>query len=268
MIRLLRPAVAASIQDQGRFGHRAKGFARSGAMDPQSLRLANLAAGAPVTAAGLEFGPGPLAFEVTRSGKIAFGGAGRRGASWWETVEVSSGESFDLSAPSEGTWSYLAVGGGLEAPVVAGSRSTNVREGIGRWLDAGSELTTAGAVAEPRRVEPAPMSGPVRIFGELPGSWRVSSRRDRMGYQLDGDLLQPGPADEWSEPVLPGCIQVMPSGVPVVLMVEGSTMGGYRVAAVVHSEDLRLIAQTPAGSPLKFVSLEGGETRSGPARSG
>ncbi|MGH2811806.1 MAG: hypothetical protein ACRDI1_03715, partial [Actinomycetota bacterium] len=59
MIRLLRPAVATSIQDQGRFGHRAKGFARSGAMDPQSLRLANLAAGAPVTAAGLEFGPGP-----------------------------------------------------------------------------------------------------------------------------------------------------------------------------------------------------------------
>ena len=96
------------------------------------------------------------------------------------------------------------------------------------------------------------MGGAIRVFGELPGAWRVGTRCDRLGYMLEGDGVLRGAASEWSEPLLPGSIQITPSGAPIVIMPEGPTVGGYPIAAVVHSDDLRLIAQTPAGDELRF----------------
>ena len=256
VLRIIRPAVATSIQDQGRFGRRATGFARSGAMDPTSLEVANLLAGAHRDSAGLEFGPGPFEFEALASCTIAFGGAHREGAPWWETIEAEPGMQFSLSGPRDGNWSYLAAAGGIAEPITAGSRSMNLREGIGRLLAQGEVISFEGTPGPPQHVEPLVMRGQVRIFGNLPGKWRVSTRIDRMGYQLEGPALVPGPADELSEPVLPGCIQVYPSGLPVVLMAEGSTVGGYQVAAVVHSDDLRMVAQSRSGDNLDFIEAE------------
>lgn len=253
MIRILRPAVAASIQDRGRFGHRWEGYSRSGAMDPLSVAAANRLAGADPAAAAAEFGPGPCVLEATRTGTIAFGGARREGAPWWKTIEVEAGQTFELSPPRDGVWSYLAIEGGVEAPVVLGSRSTQVREGIGRWIEAGDLLEASTSHTSPEPAEPPPMAGEIRLFGTLPGEWRVGTRIDRMGYQLDGQALPGGRSDEWSESLLPGCVQLPPSGIPIVLMAEGPTVGGYKVVAVVHSEDLRLVAQTPIGGPLRFV---------------
>jgi allophanate hydrolase subunit 2 len=150
-------------------------------------------------------------------------------------------------------WSYLAVAGGVEAPVVMGSRSTSFREGIGSWLQPGVTLEAGGMPAEPAPVEPLPMDGPVRVFGELSGEWTVGSRVDRMGYQLEGRTIPGGRVDLHSEPLLPGCIQVPPNGLPIVLMAEGPTVGGYTVGGVVHSQDLRLVAQTQPGGRLSFV---------------
>lgn len=253
MIRVIAPAIATSVQDQGRFGHRMFGIGRSGAMDPASLAAANRAAGADPGAAGIEFGPGALVIEITAPGTIAFSGAPRTGAPWWATIEVVPGDRFELAGPNEGMWSYLAVAGGVEAPVVMGSRSTSFREGIGSWLQPGAALEAGDMAAEPVQVEPLGMDGPVRLFGEVSGEWTVGSRVDRMGYQLEGRTIPGGRADLHSEPLLPGCIQVPPNGLPIVLMAEGPTVGGYTVGGVVHSEDLRLVAQTQPGGRLSFV---------------
>lgn len=255
MIRIVRPAVATSIQDRGRFGHRAEGFSRSGAMDPLSLALTNQAAGAPEGAAAIELGPGPAEFEATRNVAVALGGATREGATWWKRIELEAGRPIKLSAPRNGVWSYLALEGGVAAPLVLGSRSTQVREGIGNWLNGGDVIESAREPSPARAVEAPPFSNRIRIYGSMPGEWKVGARVDRMGYELDGTGREPGPPDEWSEPLLPGCIQVLPSGKPIVLMAEGPTVGGYRVTAVVHSEDLRLVAQTPTGGGLEFTSV-------------
>lgn len=226
-------------------------------MDPLSLALTNQLAGAAPGAAGIEFGPGRFVIEITASGVIAFGGARREGAAWWETFQVTSGDMFDLSSPRDGTWSYLAVQGGIDSPVVLGSRSCQVREGIGRWIVVGDEFTAHGDLATPKAVTPPAMTGAVRLYGELPGLWIVGTRLDRMGYHLEGPSLLPGLSDEWSEPLLPGCIQITPSGVPIVLMAEGPTVGGYTVAGQVHSQDLRLVAQSRPGQTIEFVSTFG-----------
>lgn len=252
-LKITRPAVATSIQDQGRFGRRAAGFSRSGAMDPASLEIANLLAGAPADAAGLEFGPGPFEVEIQRTCLIAFGGAMREGAPWWEAIEARAGMKFSLSGPLDGNWSYLCIGAGVAAQMIHGSRSTNLREGLGSPITEGELISAAADPRTPTLAEPPRMKGPIRIFGSLPGKWRVSNRIDRMGYQLEGSTLAPGPGAEWSEPVLPGCIQLYPSGLPVILMAEGSTVGGYRVAAVVHSADLRLISQSRPGERVDFI---------------
>lgn len=254
MIRIVRPAVVTSVQDQGRFGFMSQGHSRSGAMDSASLALTNRLAGTAPGAAGIEFGPGGLAIEITASGVIAFGGARRDGVPWWQTLEVASGDRFDLSPPRDGMWSYLAIHGGIDTPVVMGSRSVQVREGIGRWIGPGDEFKTGAEIATPSAVEPPSMTGAVRLYGDLPGRWIVGTRLDRMGYQLEGPSLPPGLSDEWSEPLLPGCIQITPSGVPIVLMAEGPTVGGYTMAGQVHSQDLRLVAQSRPGITIEFIS--------------
>ncbi len=252
-LKIMRPAVATSVQDQGRFGRRAAGYSRSGAMDPASLETVNVLAGARRGAAGVEFGPGPFEVEVQETCVIAFGGAQRKGAPWWKSIEAAPGTRFSLSGPSDGNWSYLAIAGGVASKIIEGSCSANLREGIGNLIVEGGLISCESSPLEPGLAEPQEMKGSVRIFGNLPGQWRVSTRIDRMGYQLEGNSPVAGPADEWSEPVLPGCVQLYPSGLPVVLMAEGSTVGGYRVAAVVHSADLRLIAQCRPGEPLDFI---------------
>jgi biotin-dependent carboxylase-like uncharacterized protein len=253
MIRIIAPAIATSVQDQGRFGSRMMGFGRSGAMDPESLRGTNRAAGAYAGSAGVEFGPGMLVIETTTPGTLAFGGAPRPGAPWWETLEVEAGERFELGAPIEGMWSYLAIGGGIDVPPVMGSRSTNVREGIGRWLIPGDVLTAGAEAAAPEAPVQPSMKGEIRVIGNLQGEWTVGARVDRMGYQLEGRTVAGGRSDLHSEPLLPGCIQIPPNGKPIVLMTEGPTVGGYTIGGVIHSEDLRLVAQTPPGGRLTLV---------------
>ncbi|CAN5791027.1 biotin-dependent carboxyltransferase family protein [soil metagenome] len=256
MIHIIAPAIATSIQDQGRFGSRMWGFGRSGAMDPESLRAANRAGGAWASSAGIEFGPGVLVVETTTAGTLSFGGAPRPGAPWWETLEVEAGEMFELGIPIEGMWNYLAIGGGVDAPVVMGSRCTNVREGIGGWLAPGAVLSPGGEAAAPEPPVPPPMSGEIRVIGGLSGDWTIGARVDRMGYQLEGRTVPGGRSDLRSEPLLPGCIQIPPNGKPIVLMAEGPTVGGYTLGGVIHSKDLRLVAQTPPGGGLTLVSAQ------------
>ncbi|MGQ0679545.1 MAG: biotin-dependent carboxyltransferase family protein [Actinomycetota bacterium] len=255
MIRILTPAIASSVQDQGRLGHRMLGFSRSGAMDRASLASANRLAGADRGSAGVEFGPGPMAIEVVAAGTLAFAGARRSGAPWWQTLTVAPGDRFRLGGPLNGMWSYLAVAGGLAAPVVLGSRSTTVAEGIGSWLAPGDLLEPGDDTVPPEPAPPLPMEGPIRIFGllsgvsagGLSGGWTVGSRVDRMGYVLEGRKIAGGRSDLTSEPLMPGCIQIPPGGSPIVLMAECPTVGGYTLGGIIHSEDLRLLAQAPPG---------------------
>lgn len=252
MIRINHPAVAMSIQDLGRIGYGSEGYCRSGAMDRSSLAAANRLAGASRGSAAIELGPSPCSIEIIRSGTIAFGGAMRDGAPWWSTLTAKPGDRFDLSAPNNGVWSYIAMAGGVASPLFLGSRSTCVRESVGSWIRAGDILEAAAEAVATVDAQSLPMSGQVRFYGDLPLDLKLGTQLDRMGYQLLG-AFPAGSAEKLSEPTMPGFVQVLPSGDAFILMAEAPTVGGYPVCAVIHEEDLRIVAQARTGTSIQFI---------------
>ena len=134
---MLHPGVLTTVQDRGRAGHQREGIPVSGAMDDLSLRLVNLLVGNDENAAALELtliGP-TLRFDERTL--IALGGADV-GASvdgtpipLWRPVCVAAGSIVTAEAAVRGCRGYLAVAGGIDVPLVLGSRSTYVRAALG-----------------------------------------------------------------------------------------------------------------------------------------
>ena len=77
-----------------------------------------------------------------------------------------------------------------------------------------------------------------------------------MGYLLSGPVLHTrSPLSLPSYPLVPGVVQVPPSGQPMVQMAEANTCGGYPKIGVVIAPDLRLLAQTRPGRTLRMIRV-------------
>lgn len=285
MIELTRAPPYCTVQDLGRTGFRALGVPPSGAMDRAALAWANRALGNRPGAAGLEFGLGPGGFsaggpvrtvvagdvEVTRNGTPVSTGT---------VLELAPGDRLEIGVPATGRFGYLAVAGGVDVPLVLGSRSTYLPGRFGglegRLVRTGDRLPIGpdhGDLMEPS-LPTSPGGGPIRVLegpqASLfdPDAWEllgtgvftVARSADRMGYRIEGPPL-PNRArpDLPSEPACPGAIQVPAGGTPIVLMPDGPTVGGYPKIAVVLAADLGRLAQRQPGSQVRFerVSVEG-----------
>jgi antagonist of KipI len=151
-LSIIRPGLLTTVQDLGRPGYQHLGVVVSGALDAVALRVANILVGNPEDAAGLEItllGP-TIRFEADHL--IALTGANLSPTLDGEPllqhrpVAVRAGTVLAFGAARAGCRAYLAVAGGLAAPLVLGSRSTYLRAGLGGWhgraLQAGDELPT------------------------------------------------------------------------------------------------------------------------------
>lgn len=261
MIEVLSPGARTTIQDQGRFGYRHIGVGPAGAFDTLAARAATLAVGNGPDAALLEItmlGP-TLRFEVEAT--IAITGTGIDNCA---PQQVRAGDTLTLGRVEHGVRSYLAVRGGIEVPPVLGSRSTHVASGIGPPVLAASTRLQVGqdTMSEPRRVRMPPMSPVVRVLGLDAAigdgfTATVDPSSDRIGVRLVADLaLEGGEIDP--EPMLPGMIQLPPSGQPIVLGPDAPTTGGYRVIGIVARADLGIVAQARPGQALRFGQVDEG----------
>jgi len=277
-----------TVQDAGRPGWTHLGVPISGAADPWSRAVANLLAGNDEAAAALEMtliGP-RLAVRV--GGLIALAGAdlggrvvgGRRLASG-RSHRLAAGEEITFEGVADGgARGYLALAGGVDVPVVLGSRSTCLAGGFGgldgRPLRPGDRIASldspdGGGRADVELVWPAEEpNGPGGFGGPLvlrvipspdggadalaEGSWRVAAAADRVGVRLDGQALPPALRGETLTHGVPwGAIQVPPDGAPIILSADHQTTGGYRVAAVVISADLPVVGQLRPGRDVRFI---------------
>src|SRR6202035_4475144 len=138
---------------------------------------------------------------------------------------------------------------------------------------AGDELQPAApSGAAERRIElPAALDGPIRVvlgpqddeFSDeakklfLDSEWKISATSDRMGYRLEGPVIQHLHGQNIvSDATGTASIQVPGNGAPIVLMPDRGTSGGYPKIATVISADLGRFARTPAGKVVRFKAVD------------
>ena len=106
------------------------------------------------------------------------------------------------------------------------------------------------------------LPGPQADWFDLPAffgpPFTVTPASNRMGLRLAGEPLQRKPGELVSEPVAPGAVQVTHDGLPVVLGVDGQTIGGYPKVAHVIAADMDRLGQLRPGQEVRFelVSVE------------
>ncbi|WP_425840162.1 5-oxoprolinase/urea amidolyase family protein [Microbacterium sp. PA5] len=280
-VRVVDPGLRATLQDQGRAGHAAAGVAASGAADRAALRTAQRLVGTAEDAAGIEIVMGgfravalvDLWFAVTGAwGPIRIDG---RLVDPYTAQRWPAGGELHVDRFDHGVHGYLAVRGGWDVPRVIGSRSTDTLAGIGPApLAAGDTLAVgaddiAAVPADDLHPWGAPADDAIEV-GLAPGPradwfaadavpllfesvWTVSGDADRVGVRLDGPVLQRSREGELpSEGMVPGAIQVPPSGQPVILGPDGPVTGGYPVIAVVVDASRDALAQARPGTRIRF----------------
>lgn len=280
-LRIVEPGLLATVQDLGRAGEASVGVAVSGALDRSALRTANRLLGNPEGAAGIEVTMGGLRAVAEADLWVAVAGAW--GAIRLDGHEVDPyqahpwprGAELHLDWFAHGARAYVAVRGGIDGRPVLGSRATDLLAGLGpKALAAGDRLGVRADAVTPIPVAPpgawgAPHDdelelelapGP-RADWFAPGAlatlfdavWTVSNQADRVGARLDGPELARARAGELaSEGMVPGALQVPPSGRPTILLADGPVTGGYPVIAVVTDASLDLLAQARPGTRIRF----------------
>ncbi|BCV24093.1 biotin-dependent carboxyltransferase family protein [Gelria sp. Kuro-4] len=290
VFEVLAPGLLTTVQDRGRHGYQAFGMPVAGAVDEYALRAANLLVGNAEGAAALEITLLGPALKVLSPAVIALTGADLgamlNGAPLplWQAAAVKAGDEISFTGVRSGCRAYLAVAGGIDVPVVMGSRSTYLRGKIGglegRALKAGDRLAAGEPAAAARalvgrRVPPeliptyegsltlrvvlGPQDDHFTAAGRetfLTGEYTVTNEADRMGYRLEGPKIEhAGSADIISDGIPLGAVQVPGHGLPIVMLADRQTTGGYPKIATVISADLYRIGQAKPGDKVRFAAV-------------
>lgn len=269
-----------TVQDLGRRGFAHLGVPRSGALDLQAARYANRLVGNPQDAAVLETTLGGAVLSVSGTSTVAVTGAPAsvsvdgRPRPFAEPVRVRAGQTVEVGPAVSGVRSYLAFAGGVDAPRVLGSRSTDTLSGLGPpRLGNGDRLPLGEPSGSPRgadvpvvhrypdtvrvRVVPGPRLDwfTEDVLAHLTSTpYTVTPHSNRVGVRLDGPSLPRREDGELpSEGLVLGAIQVPASGKPLVFLNDHPTTGGYPVVGVVAPEDLPTCAQLRPGNQVRFV---------------
>ena len=297
MIEILSNGALNLVQDLGRPAHLGIGVSGSGAMDAPALSMANYMVGNEETSAGIEISIFPFRLKVHQNTYFACTGAvtsvalpHRNLPSWWAALG-RAGDVLTVAAPAHGARAYLAFSGGIDVPLVLGSRSTDLKSGFGglegRGLRKGDQLplvrghgrqeaeAPAVGVAPDSRCEFASQqsSGTVKvrvIAGAEYGSftedaavafqlseYRLTPDCNRQGYRLEGVALKAKRTLELlSHGIVPGTVQVPPAGQPIIQLAEANTCGGYPKIATVIEADLWRVAQLRPGQRIRFELID------------
>ena len=299
-IKVNAPGLATTVQDLGRPGYYHLGIPLSGGMDRFALRAANLLVGNDEGAAVLEavfMGP---ELEFTADATVAVTGAelppkvNGEVRETWTSFRVKAGQVLSFDFLKKGARAYIAISGGVEVPVVLGSRSTYALGALGghegRKLEAGDQLpvgTISKSVKEGTSVPAALRRGPGNAveLRMLPGlywhritdgagkqffedTWKVALEADRIGYRFKGGkalefVPRTPPFGAGSDPsnIVDACypygsIQVPGGTEPIVLHRDAVSGGGYFMVGTVISADMDLIGQLQPHTPTRFVKVD------------
>ena len=247
-----------TVQDLGRPGRMHEAVPRGGALVPERLIAANRAAGNPDDAAAIEV-LGALTVDAGHDHVIATDTTAAR--------TLTAGEQLVVTSEPRRV-AYLAMRGGVAAPLVLGGRGALLCAGLGGLLRVGEQLTTAEFPATAATPPPGePPGAPIRLMAGpdpdqflpsalerlLASTYRVSPSSNRVGTRLDGPALPRNAAPEVSRPMVIGAIEVPGDGTPIVLGPEHPTTGGYPIVAVVVRAELGRLFSIRLGGGVRFT---------------
>lgn len=286
--RIANAGLMTSVQDLGRFGYQQYGVSVSGAMDHIAARLANILVGNDENEGFLEVTiMGPV-IEFLDPAVIAIAGGDLQPqinnipVALNKGIALNKGDCLSFKGMKKGCRSYVAFAGGIEVPVIMGSKSTFLKAQIGgyegRALKAGDILSTGalktsigdlsareisenfydyGSETVKLRVVLGPQDdaftdeGLDTLFSSV---YSVTNNCDRMGYTLEGKEIQhQDGADIISDGIAMGAIQVPSKGNPIIMMADRQTTGGYTKIGNIITADLPKVAQAKPGDKIIFI---------------
>ena len=283
-LRIINPGASSTVQDWGRIGQAHLGVPASGAMDLYAHNVANWLVGNRAKLATLEMTMLGAEVEVLSETNIAVTGADMqltingKTARQWMSHRLLPGDRIKLGFAVNGCRSYLALTGGIDVPLILGSRSTCLGAKFGGYqgrtlqvddIRASGQANTKGLHGS-RMLPWIPRYSNTLVLLALAGphddwfseygqaffstTYTVSSQSNRMGCRLQGEAVKKdnkAPKDMLSVPMAPGNIQIPPSGQPIVLFRE-QTSGGYPCIATVLTSELWRLAQLQPGGTIRF----------------
>jgi biotin-dependent carboxylase-like uncharacterized protein len=268
-IEIVDAGMATTVQDLGRAGYAHLGVPGSGAVDPALMGVLNRLVGNPSSAATIETCGGLViraltALLVATSAEPA-------------PTSLQPGQLCSVAAGSGGRlWQYVAVRGGIHVEQTLGSSSTDTLSGLGPApsvagdrLQIGdlavgpivADLAPVAAIDDVARITRGPRSdwfAPHWTSAVTRSRWIVTAT-SRVGVRLHGEpLIRVVTRELPSEGLVRGAVQVPPDGDPVMMLADHPTTGGYPVIAVVHPDDVAVVAQHAAGTSVRLRLVDAG----------
>ncbi len=276
--KVIKSGFLATIQDYGRFNHAKHGMSRCGVMDEHAYSWANYLLNNVFDDAVLEISFGAVELEAQLDVLIVVTGAdldfkiNHKPATMWRSVQVHKGDTLSWAIPKSGIRAYLAVKNGFDTKTLFGSKSVNLREHIGAKISQGELLNCVESFDTNERLMPIQYIPnynkditlrllPSYQFNEFSMSQRdlffnqtyqITNASDRTGCRLQGMPIILKHTKMISEGLSYGSVEITTDGLPIILLKDAPTIGGYPKIGTVFSLDLAKLAQKQPNTQLRF----------------
>ncbi|NNE33188.1 MAG: biotin-dependent carboxyltransferase family protein [Winogradskyella sp.] len=278
MIKVLEPGFYSTIQDLGRFGYRKYGVPVSGAMDGYSSQFVNMILGNEKKAAVMEITMSGPKLEFLKPTTIAISGAlmqpmiNGTSIAFNKSIKIEKHDILSFGKLNSGFRSYIGITGGFHSKPSLGSRS--MYEGVTESVQIkkneylGYQSLTANlnhTYAHVKYNQSYLMSKDLKVlkgpeFNDLTKvqqnqifdtTYVVSKFHNRMAYQLEPNMKH-NLSSILTAPVLPGTVQLTPSGQLIVLMRDCQTTGGYPRVLQLSESAINTLSQKATNNKIRF----------------
>lgn len=281
-IEVLQPGLFSTIQDLGRFGFQKFGVPHSGVMDRYAMRICNLILGNPEDTSVMEITMQGPQLKFNAPAAICVSGADLSPEINGEPIEnnsiieIQQGDILKFGMRRSGFRSYLGVPGGFKTESVMDSLSwyegitENFRLRKGMQLNYESQRSAMAETNSTLKLDidylncnevevyPGPeldqlsTSQQDQIFNS---QFKTDNSSNRMAVQFREDL-QNELQSIVTSPVMPGTVQLTPSGKIIVLMRDCQTTGGYPRILQLSEKGIQVLSQKLPGEKIRFLKKE------------
>ncbi|MDC1165699.1 biotin-dependent carboxyltransferase family protein [Candidatus Thioglobus sp.] len=276
--KVIKPGFLTTVQDYGRLNHSQQGLAQSGVMDEHAYAWANYLLGNHYFDAALEITFGSVELQALDNMLICVCGAdldfkiNHKAVDIWKSIQIQQGDRLSWHLPKHGIRAYLAVQGGFETQKLFNSRSVNLREHIGSKITQDEVLVCQASIdlldrfIAPKYIPNYHQEVVLRLLPSYQYSefsddqktlffsqtYTISHANDRTGCRLKGAPIAIKKDKMISEGMSYGSIEIASDGLPIILLKDAPTIGGYLKIGSVFSLDLALLAQQQPGAKVRF----------------